>query len=166
MGHSYCFWRNRSLFQSEEVAMRTNLLQMRASIIAVLAGLAVLAAGPLAAQDAAKSDTAKRTRRAQARTDSKPRGRLPMYYTGVVDDKQRDAIYKIQQEYEPQVAAAKSKLETVTKERDEKIAALLTAEQKQKIAEKQAAAKGKRGGDTKAGGDSPAPPTTSPPAAK
>jgi hypothetical protein len=57
---------------------------------------------------------------------------------------QRGAIGKIQAEYGPKIAALKAELAKITQQRDEKIAAVLTPEQQQKIAELQAAAKGKR----------------------
>lgn len=86
-------------------------------------------------------------------TDAKPaaakkakefRGRLPNYYRMVVDEKQREAIYKIQEEYAPKIAELKAQLAAITQERDEKVAAVLTPEQLQKIEEAKAAAKAKR----------------------
>jgi len=62
----------------------------------------------------------------------------------VVDDKQRQAIYDIQKEYHPRIAALKAQLEALIKERDEKIDAVLTPEQLQKIEAAKAAAKAKR----------------------
>jgi len=72
------------------------------------------------------------------------RGRLPAYYGTVVDEKQRQAIYDIQKEYHARIAALKAQLEALIKQRDEKIDAVLTPEQLQKIEEAKAAAKAKR----------------------
>lgn len=72
------------------------------------------------------------------------RGRLPNYYSSVVDRKQRQSIYKIQQEYAPKIAALKAQLEALVKERDEKVTAVLTPEQLRKVEQAQAAAKAKR----------------------
>jgi Spy/CpxP family protein refolding chaperone len=80
------------------------------------------------------------------------RGRLPNYYANVVTEKQRDEIYKIQEEYRPKIDAAKSQLDALNKEMNEKIAAVLTAEQKKKIEETEAAAKAEK----KAKADKPA----------
>jgi hypothetical protein len=62
----------------------------------------------------------------------------------VVDEKQREQIYGIQEEFGPKIEALKTQLETLMKERDEKINALLTPEQLKKIDEMKAEAKGKR----------------------
>jgi hypothetical protein len=69
------------------------------------------------------------------------RGRLPNYYANVVTEKQKDEIYKIQEEYKPKIDAAKAQLDALNKEMKEKISAVLTAEQKKKVEEAEAAAK-------------------------
>lgn len=61
------------------------------------------------------------------------RGRLPSYYRQVVDEKQRDAIYKIQEEFASKIADLKAQLAAITKQRDEKITATLTSEQLEKV---------------------------------
>jgi Spy/CpxP family protein refolding chaperone len=66
---------------------------------------------------------------------------LPAHYAQVIDEKQRDEIYKIQEEYQPKIEALQSQLNALKKERDEKISAVLTAEQKKQV--DQAAAKRK-----------------------
>jgi hypothetical protein len=68
--------------------------------------------------------------------------RLPAYYGSVVNEKQRENIYKIQEEYQPKIELLKKQLDALKKERDEKISAVLTEEQKKRV--KEAAAKGKR----------------------
>jgi Spy/CpxP family protein refolding chaperone len=75
------------------------------------------------------------------------KGRLPNYYAEVVTEKQREEIYKIQEEYKAKIDAAKAQLETLTKERNDKISTILTAEQKKKIDE--AAAKTKKAKEDK-----------------
>ncbi|MBN2477188.1 MAG: hypothetical protein JXB62_21450 [Pirellulales bacterium] len=72
------------------------------------------------------------------------RGRLPSYYRRVVDEKQREAIYAIQKEYAPKIAALKAQLETLTNERDAKVVAVLTPEQRKEIDDLKAAAKAER----------------------
>jgi hypothetical protein len=69
--------------------------------------------------------------------------RLPNHYAKVVTEKQRAQIYKIQEEYLPKIKSLESRLESLKKERDEKIAALLTPEQKKQIEETKAQAKRK-----------------------
>ena len=104
--------------------------------------LAIVLAGvdcPTVAQDEGTE-----TKPAPAKKAEKFRGRLPNYYRLVVDQKQREAIYEIQEEYAPKIAALKAQLAAITKERDEKIEAALTPEQLKKIEEAKAAAKAKR----------------------
>jgi Spy/CpxP family protein refolding chaperone len=94
--------------------------------------------------------------------------RLPAHYAQVVDEQQREKIYKIQEEYQPKIEALQKQLEALKKERDEKISALLTVEQKKQVEE--ATAKGRANRKSK---DRPAtkpvektsatPPTTSSP---
>jgi len=101
----------------------------------------------------------------QAQTEAEPakkfRGRLPNYYRHVVDRKQREAIYKIQEEFASKIAALKAQLEALTKQRDEKVDAVLTPEQHKKVAELAAAAKAER--DSKK--NTKEKPATQPPAA-
>lgn len=67
--------------------------------------------------------------------------RLPAHYASVVDDNQRQAIYAIQEQYSGRIAVIQAQLEALTKERDDKIAALLTAQQLEKIGKLKAAGK-------------------------
>jgi hypothetical protein len=69
--------------------------------------------------------------------------RLPNHYADVVNEKQRDEIYKIQGEYKPKIDALKAQLDALNKEMKEKISAVLTADQKKKIEDAAAAAKEK-----------------------
>jgi Spy/CpxP family protein refolding chaperone len=66
-------------------------------------------------------------------------GRVPAYYKTVVTDDQRQQIYKIMAEYTPRLIALKGQLNQLTNEQDKRIEALLTPEQKQKIAQLKAA---------------------------
>jgi hypothetical protein len=72
------------------------------------------------------------------------KGRLPNHYGDVVTEKQRDDIYKIQEEYKPKIDVLKGQLAALTKEMNDKISAVLTTEQKQKIDDAAAAAKANR----------------------
>ena len=99
------------------------------------------APGTQAAPSAEKKPSGKKTK---AGKPAKARGRLPNYFSGVVNDEQREKIYAIQKECEPEINELKRKLESLTKARDEKINALLTPEQKKKIEDLKAAAKKSR----------------------
>ncbi len=74
----------------------------------------------------------------------KLRGRLPHYYAAVVHDEQREKIYQIQEEYRPKIEALETQLKTLKKERDAKVAAVLTAEQRKQVEEAAAKAKANR----------------------
>jgi Spy/CpxP family protein refolding chaperone len=69
--------------------------------------------------------------------------RLPRHYAQVVTETQRETIYKIQEEYQPKLDALEAQMKTLTKERDQKIEAVLTPEQKKKIDEASGKAKDK-----------------------
>lgn len=77
----------------------------------------------------------------------KLRGRLPDHYPQVVTPEQREAIYKIQAEYQPRIQALKDQLQALQQEQKEKIAAVLTPEQKKQV--EQAADKAKQQKDAK-----------------
>lgn len=61
------------------------------------------------------------------------RGRLPAYYRQVVTEQQRQAIYRIQAEYAPKIAALRAQLEALIAEQDAKIRAVLSPEQLKRI---------------------------------
>jgi hypothetical protein len=70
--------------------------------------------------------------------------RLPPYYAQVVNEKQRAEISKIQEEYQPKIEALQDQLEAMKKERDEKVSAVLTPEQKRQVEEAAIKAKAKK----------------------
>lgn len=88
-------------------------------------------------------------RPAKAAKAKKPRGRLPAYYRYVVTPQQREAIYKIQAEFAPKIAELQAQLKALTKERDQKVSAVLTPEQRKKVEDLRGAAKAKRAQKTK-----------------
>ena len=83
-------------------------------------------------------------KKAKGEKAAKPRGRLPNYFSGVVNDEQREKIYAIQKQCEPKISDLRKELDSLIKARDEKINALLTPEQKKKIEDLKAAAKQSR----------------------
>ncbi len=74
----------------------------------------------------------------------KPRGRLPAHYGRVVDQQQREAIYRIQEEYRPKITDLQAQLDVLRRERNEKIEAVLRPEQRQQIEAAKAAKKSAR----------------------
>jgi len=109
--------------------------------------LAVVLAGvgrPAVAQQKQPAAKGAEAKKADAKKAKKFRGRLPAYYRHVVDEKQREAIYKIQEEYAAKLAALKAQLAALTQERNDKVAAVLTPEQKAKVEKLKAEARAKR----------------------
>lgn len=80
---------------------------------------------------------------------------MPAYFGDVVNQKQRDEIYKIQAAYEEQLASLRMQLKAVVAKRDAEIHGVLTPEQHTQIqrmaaeakAEREAALKAKLEGD-------------------
>ena len=127
---------------------------------------AVVCGGFLASQaavgiaaDPPKAPAAKADKADKAKS---PAGRLPPHFSEVVDAKQREAIYAIQQQYAEKVGQLKAELDAQLKQRDAKIDAVLSPEQRQKVADLAAAAKAKREA-AKSGAAGPK--TAAPPAA-
>lgn len=88
----------------------------------------------LAQQDTksnSKADT-KAADKGDAKT-TKPRaparGRLPAYYSQVVNGQQREKIYAIQQQYAPKIAALKAELAALQDKQNAEVEAVLTPEQ-------------------------------------
>ena len=135
---------------------RARSARVLVGVCMALVPLAVVIAGGLAAAQQS-SPAGGRSARSSAETpaetpvpeDAKAkkkefRGRLPAYYSRVVDQEQREKIYAIQREYAPKIDALKAQLAALTAERDEKVVAELTPEQLQKIEQMKAEAKAKR----------------------
>lgn len=120
--------------------MRTSYLRISGRLGSVL--LAMVLAGTTLS--AAGQETAVEPKPAAGQQVKKFRGRLPNHYRQVVDRKQRETIYKIQEEYASKIADLKAQLAAVTKERDEKVTAVLTAEQLEKVDQLKAEAEQKR----------------------
>ncbi len=68
-------------------------------------------------------------------TTSSEYHRLPAYYGKVITPEQREQIYQIQDEYGPEIARLRKALKKVVDERDRRVQALLSAEQKQQLEE-------------------------------
>ena len=117
-------------------------------VFATLASLLVVAVVSLNSigQEAKKADS-----KAKAGAKEKPKGRLPAYYKDVVTDEQKDQIYVIQAKYEKQLDAVKAK-------QNGEIEALLSAEQKEKLAKVKAEADAKKKSAKKGDGDKAAAP--------
>lgn len=94
------------------------------------------------AQEAEKTTTKKEREKAK--------GYLPPYYRDVIDGVQKEAIYKIQSEYDVKIDALAAQIKQLRDERDAAINALLTPEQKKRLGELNDAARAKKSADSKA----------------
>ncbi|NQU24729.1 MAG: hypothetical protein HQ567_25890 [Candidatus Nealsonbacteria bacterium] len=120
--------------------MRSDYLRVSCRVGSLLLATVLMwTALPAWGQPAAAEPVAPAAQKAE-----KFRGRLPSYYRQVVDEKQRNAIYKIQEEYASKIADLKAQLAAMTKQRDEKITATLTPEQLDKIEKLKTEAQQKR----------------------
>jgi Spy/CpxP family protein refolding chaperone len=84
---------------------------------------------PAAAQPKGKAE--KVDKKAAGRKEVK--GRLPAHYSKIVDDAQRDRIYRIQAKYSARIEALQAQLDTLQAERDAEIRAVLTPEQQDQL---------------------------------
>jgi hypothetical protein len=88
---------------------------------------------------------AKKEKKSSSKGDkpAKSAARLPAYFSAVVTEEQRQKIYAIQKDYEGRIDPLRRQLESLVKERDQKVNAVLTPEQRQKIESLKAAKKPK-----------------------
>jgi len=133
--------------------MRTNAgrLAARTGLTSLLLLSAVWTHSAPAADDKGSAPKAE-----VAKTGKKLSGRLPAHYGKVVDERQRQEIYKIQEEFRPKISKARETLDALVEEQKAKISAVLTPEQQKRVAE----ASGKSTKKEK----EPGPPTKKPPA--
>jgi len=111
------------------------------------------AAGEQKAQPAAEAAKETTPSPKPAKTKEVAQGRLPAHFSGVVTDEQRQKIYAIQKDSSAKITPLRRQLESLIKERDEKIWALLTPEQRRKVealkADAKKAGKAKQDAETK-----------------
>jgi Spy/CpxP family protein refolding chaperone len=104
-------------------------------------------------QDAKKADP-----KAKAGAKEKAKGRLPAYYKDVVTDEQRDQIYALQAKYAKQLEDLQTQIDGVKGKLNGEIEALLSPEQKEKLAKVKEEAEAKKKGGKKGDGDKGAKP--------
>jgi colicin import membrane protein len=79
-----------------------------------------------------------------AKAEGAAKHQLPDYYADVVDNEQREKIYAIQAEYDPQIKSLTATLDALKAKRKAAYAAVLTPAQQEKVAKAEAEAKTKR----------------------
>lgn len=75
---------------------------------------------------------------------NKQRLRLPTYFSGVVTPKQRDEIYRLQQEFADKIAALQMQIETLMVEREQALDGVLQPDQLAAVNKKREEAKQRR----------------------
>jgi hypothetical protein len=119
----------------------------RRSFVALLLGLELWGFVPVGAWAAEEKPAAKSESKATEKVEKEGRGsprRLPAHYKEVVTQEQREAIYRIQDEYGGKMAELKARMDELQRQQAAKIEALLTAEQKRRITVLKAAKEAKR----------------------
>jgi hypothetical protein len=89
----------------------------------------------------------------EKKTRKKPRGRLPNYYSKVVNKKQREEIYSLQEQYSEQIESLTKQIDDLKTKMNEECRELLSDEQKKKVDDLSAAAKKKSDDKKKAKDD-------------
>ncbi len=105
------------------------MLRSAMAIVLTLAGVGAGLTLQVSAEqkgDAVKAEPKATKKRATVR-------RLPAYYAQLVDDRQRERIYRIQSDYGPRIEALETEIEALTAKRDAEIRAVLTPEQRQQL---------------------------------
>ena len=101
------------------------------------------------ARAAAKEDARAASEKPKAKSNAKPvakkaETRLPAHYGEVVTEDQRKEVASVYAKYNAKLAKLKAEIKSVTAERDTAIEAMLSAEQKVKLAQLKSGAKEKR----------------------
>ncbi len=112
-------------------------------VVPALLGLLTLGS-QLTAQETKKEQAKPAAEKQEQKERAKPRGRLPAFFATVVNEKQREEIYKIQSDYTAKLDELEKQLAALRAERDAKIDAVLTPEQLDSVNKKREEAK-KRG---------------------
>ena len=124
--------------------MKSHLTSIVAVVMLTFAILTQLPVETTVGQEKAAT-TAPKDKAATAKVAKKPSGRLPAYYGKVgLSDEQRTDIYEIQSGYRPQIADLQKQIDSLKAKQAAEVAAVLTAEQKKKLAELLDAAKARR----------------------
>lgn len=120
--------------------MRT--LRSRRLLVALLSLPVVI--GLLVADGRSTAQEKKEDQAAEKKERTKPRGRLPAYFSAVVSEEQREQIYGVQQKYAKQIDELERQLDELVAQRDKEVEGVLTPEQLEKVIAKREEAAAKR----------------------
>ena len=109
--------------------------ERRLVVAALAVPLAMLLMASNARGLAGQEKSAEKPAAAEKKERAKPRGRLPVYYSAVVSPEQRLQIYEIQRTCSEQILKLQGQLQALMEQRDAEVEAVLTPEQKTKVAD-------------------------------
>ena len=98
----------------------------------------------LVAFAADKKTTSRKSGKASTTKQETSGGRLPRYFSSLVDDEQREEIYQIQAKYREQIAELEQQLAELEMEQLEAMEKVLTTTQRKELASMRAAATKKK----------------------
>jgi hypothetical protein len=119
-------------------------------VLALVGGPVVSSGQNAPAKPAKAAPPANQDAEARADDTAKPKPRLPAHFGEVLDDQQRDKARDVQEKYAERLAAARKQLKDLVDQRDAELDAILTAEQRAKVAALREAAKARRAANRKA----------------
>jgi hypothetical protein len=108
--------------------------------------MVLLLAAPDIAVRATAQDDAPANRKAESdpKLRTKSRGRLPMYYSRVVNSEQREKIYEIQATFDKQISELMAEIKSLQQQRDDEVQRVLTPDQQEEVAQMVAEAQKQR----------------------
>lgn len=104
----------------------------------------VLATAVLLGQTSGLAQESSTKPAAKVEKKEKLTGRLPAYFADVVSKDQRTKIYEIQAKYGDQIKKLRDQMESLDKQQQDEVLAVLSAEQRDHVAKRTADAKAKR----------------------
>lgn len=114
----------------------------RVPLVVAVAIIPFVVSIALAQQDSSKASS--KTDAKASKTRAPARGRLPAYYSQVVNGQQREKIYAIQKQYAPKIAELKAQLQAVQEKQNAEVEAVLTPDQLATVKKLSEDAKAKR----------------------
>jgi hypothetical protein len=117
--------------QETEIGMKTRFTQL--VCVAFLAGFLGSQFADNSVQTQADEKKVEKKVDTKKTTRKKPRGRLPNYFSQVVDRKQREEIYAIQGKYTEEIAGLTKQLGDLKTKMTDECREVLTDEQKEKV---------------------------------
>jgi hypothetical protein len=108
----------------------------RAGLLALFAGLLVLSGGSIGQENKPKEEPKKQDKAVKEEPPTKAKGTLPPNWKKVgLTDAQVQDIYKVQNKYDAEIDKLQAKIDELKANRTKDMQAVLTADQKKRLAE-------------------------------